>query len=233
MRSRKHDKRSNSTAKRTQSVPEPEVGVNRIQMNGDVPIFQLILGQHISNTDEKAIWVDSGNEASTYALSSAGNPELLDRVEIGRAFTAFQHYHIVNRIEQFLDSKTKYLILPNIDQQYKTGNISEKEMKDLFSTLVDKIEAIRDERPEIKILYSLFDTRPHEINTVLEGLTENKIEIKKNSQGLRINSNSNRQLVYNNKGFVQTTISFWKRKRHENPENTVKVEYNGKNKQYL
>lgn len=216
-----------------QTIREPSPGINRVEISEDIPIFQLILGQHLTNTTEKAIWIDSGNEASTYALSSAGSPELLERVQIGRAFTAFQHYHIVNRIEEFLEPETGYIILPNIDQQYKTGNISENEMKDLFLDLLYKIESIKSERPEIKILYSLFDESPHEINSELRQVTDNSIEIKKNSQGLKSNSKGKDRLYYKKQGCIQTTISFWKRENHENPKNTVKVEYDGKNKQYV
>jgi hypothetical protein len=233
MQKRRHSQRQKSGGRKTQSVPEPEKGVNRVEIDEDIPVFQLILGQHLSNTGEKAIWIDSGNEASTYALSSAGSHELLHRVQIGRAFTAFQHYHIVNRIEEFLEPETRYIVMPNIDQQYRNGNVSEKEMKDLFSDLISKIESLREERPGIKILYSFFDSRPHEIKTELRQITDNSIEIERTGHGLRNKSGTREQLFYREKGCIQTTIPFWKREKHENPENTVKVEYDGKDKQYV
>jgi hypothetical protein len=233
MQKRRHSQRQKSGGRKTQSVPKPEEGVNRVEIEEDIPVFQLILGQHLSNTGEKAIWIDSGNQASTYALSSAGSPELLHRVQIGRAFTAFQHFHIVNRIEEFLEPETRYVVMPNIDQQYRTGNVSEKEMKDLFSDLIAKIKSLRDERPEIRILYSLFDNRPHGIKTELLEITDNCIEIEKTGHGLRSRSETDEKLFYREKGCIQTTIPFWKREKHENPENTVKVEYDGKDKQYV
>lgn len=216
-----------------QSLPEPQDGVNRIVADEGIPIFQMLLGENMASTRKKAVWVDSGNEASTYALSSAGTQEMLERVVIGRAFTAFQHYHIVNRIEEFLEPETEYLILPNIDQQYKNGNISEKEMHDLFSDLISKIESITEERSEIKVLYSFYDERPHEINSEMGEITDDVIEVEKSSQGLRTKSGSGDRLFYREKGAIQTTISFWRRERYENPENTVKVNYDGENKQYV
>lgn len=232
MKNRYQNKRSHRNRK-TRSIPEPEPGINRIEMSEDIPVFQLILGEYLSHTPKKAVWIDSGNQSSTYALSSAGSEELLHRVKIGRAFTGFQHYHIVNRLEEFLEPETEYIVLPNIDQQYITGNVSEKEIQDLFSEVLNKIEALRAERPELKILYSLYDSRPHDINLELQDRTDNSIKIEKTSQGLRDNANQDEQLFYRKNGAMQTTIPYWKKKSHEKPQNTVKVNYDGKNKRHV
>ncbi len=229
----RYQQRKPSNRSATRKIPEPETGINKVEIQEDVPIFQLILGEHMTNTTKKAVWIDSGNQSSTYALSSAGNEELLHRVEIGRAFTAFQHYHITNRIEEFLEPETEYIILPNIDQQYKTGNVSQKEVEDLFSEILNKLKTLRQARPDLKILYSVHDHRPHDINLELQQITDNEIEIEKTSQGLRNKSNQDQQLFYRKNGAMQTTLPYWKKKNHRKLQNTVKVEYDGKNKRHI
>ncbi|MFB6116680.1 MAG: hypothetical protein ABEK10_04180 [Candidatus Nanosalina sp.] len=225
--------RRESRASASRRIPEPETGINRVEIKEDIPIFQLILGENMSESSTKAVWIDSGNNSSTYALSSAGSQELLHRVKIGRAFTAFQHYHIVNRIEEFLDEDTEYIVLPNIDQQYIEGNVSEKEVEDLFSEVLNKLESLKTERPDLKILYSVVSTGPNPINLELKNITDNRIRIEKTDQGLREKSNTDQQLFYRKNGFMQTTIPYWRKKNHRKPQNTVKVDYNGENERYV
>jgi hypothetical protein len=210
-------------------LPEPEPGVNRIEVEADIPIFQVILGEKLSASTAEAVWIDSGNEASTYALASTGTPDVMHRVRIGRAFTAFQHFHLVNRIESFLNSETKYLVLPNIDQQYREG-VSEKERQDLFQSLLEKLKTIARERPEIKILYSFFQEDGSQMVLRLKSLAGNCIEIEQNSQGLREKSKRGDKMFYRDSGTIQTTLPYWRRKRLENPKNSFKASYSGENK---
>lgn len=231
--SNRYQQRQPSNRSATRNIPEPEPGINKVEIQEDIPIFQLILGEYMTRTTKEAVWIDSGNQSSTYALSSAGNEELLHRVKVGRAFTAFQHYHITNRIEEFLKPETEYIILPNIDQQYKGGNISQTEVEDLFSEILNKLKTLRQERTNLKILYSVHDHRPHDINLKLQQITDNEVKIEKTSQGLRNKSTQNQQLFYRKNGAMQTTLPYWKKKNHRKPRNTVKVEYDGKNKLHI
>lgn len=227
------NQRQPSNSSLTRRIPEAEEGINRVGIEEDIPIFQIILGEKMTKTAEKAVWIDSGNESSTYALSSAGSPELLHRVKIGRAFTAFQHYHLVNRIEEFLENDTRYVILPNIDQQYIEGNVSEKEVEDLFSQVIDKLKSLKEARSELKILYSVAHKEPNSLNLELKSITDNRISIEHTSQGLRDKSKDNQQLFYEKEGCLQTTIPYWKKRNHKKPQNTVKVNYDGKNKLHI
>ncbi|MFB6242438.1 MAG: hypothetical protein ABEJ36_06590 [Candidatus Nanosalina sp.] len=218
----------NSFGSLVQEAPDPDPGISRIEIDAEVPIFQIILGRNLSGSNGKAVWIDSGNEASTYALASAGNQEIMQRVKIGRAFTAFQHFHLVNRIEEFLEPETEYIVLPNIDQQYREG-VSEKESQDLFQDLLAKLESIKSERPEIRILYSFFREDTSQIVLQMKSMTDESVEIERSSQGLRRKSKREETMFYSKPGFIQTTIPYWRRKRFENPENTVRVNYSGEN----
>lgn len=224
----KTEKRQNSIGGPVQEVPDPDPGINRIEIDAEVPIFQVILGENLSVSRGKAVWIDSGNEASTYALASSGNREVMQRVKIGRAFTAFQHFHMVNRIEEFLEPDTEYIVLPNIDQKYREG-VSEKERQDLFQDLLAKLESIKKERPGIRILYSFLQEDASQIVLQMKSMTDDSIKIERSSQGLRRKSKREETMFYRKPGFIQTTIPYWRRKEFENPENTVRVNYSGEN----
>jgi hypothetical protein len=225
---RKSERQRQSSDHGIEAVPEPEPGINRVKIDADIPIFQMMLGEELSASEKTAVWVDSGNTSSTYALASAGSRELLHRVRVGRAFTAFQHFHIVNRVEEFLDRDTGYIVLPNIDQQYRSG-VSKKERQDLFQSLLRKLDSITGERSGIKVLYSFHKRDNSQINLQLDSMTGNVIEIEKNSQGLRRKSGRAETMFYRSSGMLQTTIPYWRKKSFEKPEKTVRVNYGGEN----
>lgn len=209
-----------------EKVPEVETGITRIECDTDTPIFQVILGKNLSLTG-KALWIDSGNTSSTYALSSKGDEDILQRVKIGRAFTEFQHHHLVNRIEEFLTPETEYIVLPNIDQQYKKSGASRKEVKDLFKDVLSKILSVKHDRSDIRIIYSFSSDDSSAINLQLRKRTENTIKIDENNQGLDSSSKKGEKMFYRTHGFIQTTITFWKKSTEENA--VTRVTHNGEN----
>ena len=211
-----------------EKVPEIDSGITRIECDADTPIFQAILGKNLSLTG-KALWIDSGNTSSTYALASQGDENILQRVRIGRAFTEFQHHHLINRIEEFLTPETNYLVIPNIDQQYKKSGASSKEVKDLFGDVLSKILAVKRDRAEIKIIYSFASDDGSAINMELRNMTENVVRIEENSHGLENSSNKREKMFYQAQGAIQTTMPFWTKSVRETVDKTPVVK-NGENK---
>jgi len=207
-------KRSLKNRQELGAVPFVEEGITRLK--SDSSIFPLLIGEYLSVGKSEALWVDSGNTSSTYAMASSGGEEVLDRVTVARAFTCFQHFHICNRLEEFLTSETRYIILPNIDQQYREG-VSEKERNDLFQELVSKLKSIKSERPEIKIIYSFQVDDGSQMNLDLFSVTDNVLEVEKTEHGLRENGKV-REKFYTESGFLQTTVPYWTRKRREGLE---------------
>jgi len=210
-----------------EKVPDIEKGITRIECEPDTPIFQAILGKNLSLTG-KALWIDSGNTSSTYALTSQGDENILQRVRIGRAFTEFQHHHLVNRIEEFLNPETEYLVLPNIDQQYKKSNASSKEVKDLFRDVLSKILSVKRDKSEIKIIYSFASDDGSAINMELRKRTENVIQIEENSHGLENSLTQEEKMFYRIQGGIQTTMPFWTKSVRKTIDKTPVVK-NGEN----
>ena len=121
-----------------------EEGVNLVESPEGFPVFQSLVAWELS--EGTAVWIDSGNQASTYALRSRGGPEVMEKVEIGRAFTPFQHHSLVHNLEGFVDEGTELLILPKIDLLYLDGQLSDWEAEELFQETWYKINELEDER---------------------------------------------------------------------------------------
>lgn len=219
---RKQEKNNRHVFEHTLTI---DSGVTRIETETNKPVFQILIGERLSHSQKKALWIDSGNNCSTYALGSAGEVDVMDRVWIGRAFTALQHFHICNRLEEFIEPETEYIVLPNIDQQYREG-LGEKERNDLFSNLLSRLKALKNDKPELKILYSLYKDDSAQINLEILSLTDNTIELQETSHGMKSETNASKKKFYRDSGFVQTTVPYWT----SSSKHSMEVKSYGENK---
>ncbi|MFB6115014.1 MAG: hypothetical protein ABEK04_01885 [Candidatus Nanohalobium sp.] len=182
-----------------------------------MPAFQVLVAEELEGRNASAVWIDTRNESSTYALSSVGSQELLEKVYVGRAFTPFQHNNLVQGLEGFIEEDTGVLVLPNVTFLYEDGQAGDREAKELFESTWNRIREVQ-EKHELKVLTSL----PQEYDSldyILEVEKDNEVEIESTDSGLRYDSEGYEQLVYHYSSGVQTTIPFWRRKT----EDRVKV----------
>jgi polyhydroxyalkanoate synthesis regulator phasin len=151
------------------------------------------------------VWIDSGNQASTYALSAV-DEALLDRVEIGRAFTPLQHFQLVSRLDEFVSKETEVVVLPSIDLLYAKGQMKEEEAERCFQEMLERLEEYR-KKFEFKVLLS---TESQIGFHALEYVT-NRIEMSENSEGTRYSSKNYETLVYPVGKMYQTTVPYYQR----------------------
>lgn len=198
------------------SQPKLETGVNLLQKPEKLPVFQAVLANYLENKKSSAIWIDVGNESSTYALSSYGGPDILEKVKIGRAFTPFQHHSLIHQLEDDIQKNTELLVLPNITSIYLDGQIKEWEAEELFEEVWSKILELQ-EKHNLKVLVSVSSTYSS-LNYIVNADNENRIKVESTSRGWKYDSDGFDQLIYQENGLVQTTVSYWDRKTSENVE---------------
>lgn len=203
-----------------QTSPNLVKGINLIRKPQNLPAFQALVAKELDGKNGSAVWIDAKNESSTYAISSIGSQELLEKVHIGRAFTPFQHNNLIQDLENFINEDTEVLVLPNVTFLYEDGQANEWEAKELFESTWSKIKEIQEVH-NLKVLTSL----PADHSTfdhILELGKDNEIEVRPTDSGLKYDSESYEHLVYHDSGSLQTTIPFWRRKIRENSKLTVK-----------
>lgn len=203
-----------------QTSPELVKGINLIRKPENLPVFQALVAKELEGKNSSAVWIDAKNESSTYAISSIGSQELLEKVHIGRAFTPFQHNELIRGLEEFIMEDTEVLVLPNVTFLYEDGQANEWEAKELFESAWSKIKEFQRNH-DLKVITSL----PAECSTfnhILEVEKDNEIEVKPTDSGLKYDSKSYEHLVYHDSGSLQTTIPFWNRKTRENSKLRVK-----------
>jgi len=163
----------------------------------------------LEGKSSSAVWIDSRNEASTYALSNHGGPEILEKVRIGRAFTSLQHHSLIHQLHEFVDQDTELLVLPNLTYHYVEGQLSDWERDELFEETWTRIKEVQEEY-DLKVLLSLH--RRDELHYFIEAECRNKITVETTDEGLKYSSGGFEQMAYREGRTLQTTISYWKEK---------------------
>lgn len=204
-----------------QTRPELKKGLNLVKKPGNQPIFQALAGSELEGRNAKAVWIDSGNEASTYALNQHGGPRILEKVKIGRAFTAFQHHSLVQQLEESIEPETELLILPNITYFYCEGQLADWEAEELFRETWQKVKELQ-EKYNLKVAVSKHCEQP-EIPYYISPDCPHQIEVETTRKGLKYDSEEYEQLIYRENQAIQTTMPFWNRKTSDKTKIEAKV----------
>jgi hypothetical protein len=184
-------------------------GINLLEKPEGLPVFQALLASELNGGKKTAVWIDARNEASTYALRHQGGPEILEKVDIGRAFTPLQHHDLIHQLEEFIGDSTEVLVIPNVDFFYTDGQLSDWEAQELFQETWEKIKEIQSEYG-LKVLLSLHGPQKLDHNPYFD--IENDIEVKSTDEGLKYQSDDFDQYAYRDGNHIQTMIPYWKEK---------------------
>lgn len=202
-----------------QSQPRLEPGISLVEKPEGLPGFQALLSTELAANREKAVWIDSKNEASTYALKASGNEDIMRRTKIGRAFTPFQHNELVARIEEILSEDVEVLILPKIEVLYEDGQVKEWEAQELFQHAWNTVKEAT-ERYELKTLVSTVKG-PHKLYRRVEAECSTRIQIEATQHGWKYDKDDFEQMAYQDQGHMQTTVPLWKQKTSREKEKAV------------
>lgn len=162
----------------------------------------------VRRTDGPAYWVDARNTASTYALyEHAAADRVLERLHLARAFTAYQHRTLVDRVLNRANRETGCLVAPNVAALYRDEDVPDHEAEPLFdaamATLADVAETV--EGPVL-----VTDSGPDDaLADTLRAHANAEIRCERTDLGYRYEGPDFETDVYWGAGFWQTTIPYW------------------------
>lgn len=164
--------------------------------------------QTIRRTDGRAYWLDARNTASTYALHElATHRRLLRRIRIARAFTAYQHFSLVERLVSAVDPRTGCLVVPNAPSLYRDDDVPGHEARPLLETAVSALQAVSTTY-DIRVL--LTDAGPRDDLADIVGATADAIYCAEpTALGYRFTGPDFETTVYWDDSGWQTTIPYW------------------------
>lgn len=192
-----------------QTLPTLDAGVTVVQTPSrrSGAIHQLALAT-VGRTDGTAYWIDARNTAATYALShQASSDELLRRIRIARAFTAYQHQALVDRVLNQASSATGCLIVPNVASLYRDDDVPEYEAEPLLDAVLTRLDEIGSTF-DVPVLVT--DSGPDDgLAAIVRDAAMSVLECERTELGYRYEGPEFETDVYWTDAFWQTTIPYW------------------------
>ncbi len=193
-------------------LPSLDPGLRLLALEGrdPAPLHSLVL-DHLLVTGSTALWIDARNQGPSQLLARlAPSPRVLDRVNIARGFTAFQHAALVEHAADHLDADTGIVVAPALDSQYRDDDVRGVEPRDLLLRTVARLARYAREY-EVPVLVTR--TAEDRLSAPIAASAAGTIAVERTRFGPRFSSPDFETLVYPDSGtrHVQTTLAFWER----------------------
>jgi predicted ATP-dependent serine protease len=162
-------------------------------------LMHLLCVRAIAQFDEEVVWIDGGNVVDPYSISSLckrlrlDKKDILSRVNISRAFTAYQ---LVTLIEEKLEEQVKRstpcaVIVSSITELFLDKDMKWMEAHQLLRRCVEAISRITKDHETITIISN--DTHHHvrpspALTTLLYDGSDTVLQIRNRRNGLLLRS---------------------------------------------
>lgn len=110
-----------ATSSALPELPALEPGLQLLEVDADATgtLHSLVL-DHLLLSGGRARWVDTqGRIAPQHLARIAPSPRVLDRVQVARAFTPYQHYTLIEQLADCVDEGLSLVVVPALDGLYR------------------------------------------------------------------------------------------------------------------
>ena len=136
-------------------LPTLDEGIHLLETDGRTSgALQSLVLDHLLTRGggAEAVWVDSRGNGSTEPLARlAPSMRVLERVEIARGFTAYQHYSLLDDLAAQVEIETGLVVLPEFDWFYRSDDLHRGEGERMLSAGVALVEDLHS-RSDVPIL---------------------------------------------------------------------------------
>jgi hypothetical protein len=200
-----------------------------------VPILQSLVLDHLLRHDGPSFWVDANGHATTTTLAQiAPSRRILDRINVARGFTPFQHYAAVCDVPTAVDQSLRgsiadaetdsyhsspedtsqytpsLIVVPAVDAQYRgTDTLSDTHAETLQARTLAQLSAYADGY-EIPVLVTR--SQRDGFTTPVETAADHHIQCEQTRMGPRFVGDDFETLVYpvDDGAYYQTTFAYWR-----------------------
>ena len=178
--------------------------------DGATEALQSLVLDEVLLGNGPATWVDTHGRGTTRPLARiAPSMRVLERIDIARAFTPWQHLGLLRDIGDAASEATGLVVLPAFDGFYRSDDVSDAAGERLLAEGVSLVADLVDER-DLSVL--LTRVREDELSAPLARLADEVVECERTRFGPRFVGDEFETLVYDvGSGVVQTTLAFWAR----------------------
>lgn len=174
------------------------------------PLHSLVV-DHVVREGGPAYWVDVRGHARTRPLARiAPSRHTLDRIAVARGFTAFQHYALVDCLqERIAETDASLVVLPALDRPYRADDLRGDEGQDMLVRAVATVAGIA-RRYDVPVLATR--SREDPLAEPVGNAAHRELRYEDTPMGPRFVGDDFETLVYpTDDGTVQTTLAFWER----------------------
>lgn len=198
------------------TAPLPELpalapGLQLLETEGSATgaLHSLVL-DHLLQSGGRACWMDAEGNATTQPLARlAPDERVLDRIDVARAFTAFQHSSLVRTAAARDPDGIALLVAPAVDARYRADDLQHGEGTTmLVRTLAALAGVARDAGLPVLVTRTAADDFAGPVATA----ARDTIRFERTAMGPRFTGDDFETLVYPaDRGVAQTTFAFWQR----------------------
>jgi len=194
------------------SIPElPSLtsGITLLEADGDPRIpLQTLLVDHLLLEQGRGLWIGTGRYCTTETLAKvAPDRRVLERVDVARGFTPYQHTSLISNLARHIDADTAVIVLPDIDAQYRGDDLQGGDGQSMLVRALAELASIARTH-EIPILCTR--SQVDSFSDPVEAAAAATLTIRETPMGPRFIGDEFETVVYElEDGWVQTTIAFW------------------------
>jgi hypothetical protein len=193
----------------TPTLPSLDPGLHLVDVDERAvgTIQSLVIDHMLTGAGSTAVWVDSNGLATTSCLTRlAPNMRLLDRIDVARAFTPYQHHSLVSQVPEVVDDTTSLVVAPEFEYHYRSPDMRFSVASDLVKDGVETLATLAQTH-EVPILLTRETTAP--LSAPLVEAADSVLECELTRFGPRFVGEKFETLVYPVDGGFQTTLSYW------------------------
>lgn len=168
-------------------------------------VLHDLVGDVISDRSGSTYWLDARNAASTYALQETVGPEGLARIQVARAFTAYQHHELVRHTVHEVDDPG-LVVAPNITALYRDDDVPDHETGPLFEASLTTLQAL-GHATDAPVLVTA--TGDDALTSTVAATADATITVDDTRCGYRVTGPDTETLVYRDRTGWQTTVPYW------------------------
>ena len=190
-------------------LPTLEAGLRLLETDGrPVSPLHALVADHVSLNQGSAYWIDTHGHARTQPLARlAPDLRLLDRIQVARGFTPFQHYSLIQCLTATVDADTSLLVFPALDGMYRDDALQDEEATEMLVRVIAEIAGLSRDY-ELPVIITR--TRDDAFASPIETASVETIRCEQTQMGPRFVGDAFETLVYPlGNGHYQTTLAYW------------------------
>lgn len=214
-------------------LPSLDPGITVLDIDGGrgVPVIHALVLDHLLLADGPAFWVDAHGYATTTTLARVSpSRRLLDRIQVTRGFTPYQHYSAIRDLPAAVttyieragshqetqvnggSARPSLIVTPAVDVQYRDdGTALARENAETLQARALTCLSRYARAYEIPVLVTR--TRVDQFTTPIEQVADQTLQCEQTRMGPRFSSEEFETVVYPvaDGAYYQTTFAYWQR----------------------